>query len=69
MGSEAPPAGTADKTLGMQGNAPMRSRSPNRPVRVEAPAENRLISDKAPQRASHTQGQTLGQSLDPHIYS
>lgn len=54
----------------MQGNAPMRSRLPDRPVRVEGPAENRLISAKAPKtEASHTQGQTLGQSLDPHIYS
>ena len=69
MGSEAPPAGTADKTLGMQGNAPMRSRSPDRSVRVEAPTESRQISDRAPQGASHTQSQTLGQSLDPYIYS
>jgi len=38
-------------------------------VRVEAPADSRLISAKAPQGASHTQDQTLGQSLDPHIYS
>src|SRR5215203_4141592 len=43
---EAPPAGTADRTLWMQANAPIRSRSPDRSVRVRAPT----TTDKSTQR-------------------
>src|SRR5690606_20301422 len=65
-GSGAPPAGTADRTLGMQANAPMRSRPPDRSVRVEGPAHGRQISKRAPLlRASHTRGQTARRSARP----
>ena len=49
----------------MQANAPIRSRPPDRSVRVEARTADRQISEKDP--ASHTPSQTDHPRLDPHI--
>ena len=47
----------------------MRSRLPDRSVRVKGPITDGLINPKAPHGASHTQGQIDDRSLDTAILS
>jgi hypothetical protein len=55
----------------MQANAPIRSRPPDRSVRVEAPAHRPTDQQQGTttERASHTLGQADRQRLDPLILS